>query len=316
MCDNKSSCEDISPVDDCNKSCCPDYVPDEDWCKAFNKRTLEQQRETTRMMLDGIWFNIEDARNTIAQTEQYLAMIYEILLAAHDQLMSVSATTARTVGDFEAASVRIKELVTEIFNVVASSQYNGRYLLKECVSNDLIHDNDGNATADTVTNEKLFGDVEERNTLNFRLASSRGHTRQGAGTSKHNDFIFELPCVGPYSLGLVANQKNTVATSGAADAPGNQQDFLHSGLGHNPLGSGSNPTYAGGDYDNDGVIDPDNITDDDIDHAVNAFNAAIKTVGVELDKMRAYRYVLCLREKQVRIWKKGQDTCFEHKCKI
>ena len=47
MCDNKSSCEDISPVDDCNKSCCPDYVPDEDWCKAFNKRTLEQNRETT-----------------------------------------------------------------------------------------------------------------------------------------------------------------------------------------------------------------------------------------------------------------------------
>ena len=91
----------------------------------------------------------------------------------------------------------------------------------------------------------------------------------------------------------------------------NQQDYLHHGL--NSEGS----AYpGGGDHDDDGVIAPDNVSDDDIDHAVNAFNDAIKTVGVELDKMRAYRYVLCLREKQVRIWKKGQDTCFEHKCKI
>ena len=223
MCDNKSSCEDISPVDDCNKSCCPDYVPDEDWCKAFNKRTLEQNRETTRMMLDGIWFNIEDARNTIAQTEQYLAMIYEILLASHDQLMSVSSTTARTVGDFEAASVRIKELITEIFNIVASSQYNGRYLLKECISTDKVHGSDGQATDVAVSNNTVFGETVERSTLNFRLASSRGHVRNGSSTTKHNDFIFDLPCVGPYSLGLVGNQKNSVATGDTTG--GNQQDF-------------------------------------------------------------------------------------------
>ena len=68
--------------------------------------------------------------------------------------------------------------------------------------------------------------------------------------------------------------------------------------------------------DDEGIIGPDTAASDDVDQTVTDFNCAIKTVGVELDKLRAYRYILCLRVKQVRIWKAGQDKCFEHKCKI
>jgi len=66
--DDKHPCCDLTPDDDCNKTCCPDYQPDSDWCKAFNKRTLEQLKEVTDLSIDGMWFNIEDMKNVIAQT--------------------------------------------------------------------------------------------------------------------------------------------------------------------------------------------------------------------------------------------------------
>ena len=138
---DKTSCCDLTPNDDCNKNCCPEYEPDSDWCKAFNIRTLEQQRESTKVMMDGMWFNIEDAKNTIGQAEQYLTIIYELLLAAHDQVMKASPAS-RTEGDFESASNRVKELVKEINSLANSAQYNGRNLvhspcavpLVDCVS--------------------------------------------------------------------------------------------------------------------------------------------------------------------------------------
>ena len=68
--------------------------------------------------------------------------------------------------------------------------------------------------------------------------------------------------------------------------------------------------------ESEGVIGPDGAADDDVDDTVTDFNCAIKTIGVELDKMRSYRYVCCLREKQVRIYKEGQRLCMEHKKKI
>ena len=68
--------------------------------------------------------------------------------------------------------------------------------------------------------------------------------------------------------------------------------------------------------DDEGIIGPDTVSDDDVDETITDFNCAIKRIGVQLDKLRSYRYVLCLREKQVRIYKEGQHKCFEHKCKI
>ena len=50
-------------------------------------------------------------------------------------------------------------------------------------------------------------------------------------------------------------------------------------------------------------------------HIMN-FNNAIKIVGVEIDKMRAYRYILSNREKQIEIYKQGQDMSFDLRKKI
>ena len=264
---SSKDCCDLTPTDDCNKTCCPDYEPDSDWCKAFNKRTLEQQQEATKVMENGMWFNIEDAKNTIGQAEQYLAMIYEMLCAALDQIMKASAAS-RTEGDYESGSNRVKELVTEIKNLVAGAQYNGRHLLQ----NDSVSNTDENYDGDNTD------EADKRQSIVFRLAGARGFCRN-VGAS-FNDFTYNLPAVGPNGLGI---------------------DAYLTGL-------------AWGD--DEGIIAPDTPLDDDVDASINHFNCAIKTVGVELDKMRAYRYILCLREKQIRIWKNGQKKCFEHKNKI
>ena len=322
---DKHPCEDLTPSDDCNKTCCPDYEPDSDWCKAFNKRTLEQLKETTQVSIDGMWFNIEDAKNTIAQAEQYLTIIYELLCASLDQVMKASSSAARTEGDFESASIKIIEFVNEIHLIVGGAQYNGRHLLQDTTTakrgtnnadfqagetaydnifpqedqgydaNDITgtstqEDGSGNIIAnDLVINDvRVYGDASERESIHFRLAGPRGACRNVG--SVFNDFIYDLPPVGVHSLGL------TSFTSKGG------QDYHKKGL----------DAWT----DDEGIIGPDGAADDDVDETVSDFNCAIKTIGVELDKLRSYRYVLCLREKQVRIYKEGQNKCFDHKCKI
>ena len=368
---DKSKCDDLTPSDDCNKTCCPEYEPDSDWCKAFNVRTLEQLKEVTDVSLDGMWFNIEDAKNTIAQTEQYLTMIYELLLACHDQVMKASSSAARTVGDFESASAQVKEYVNEIHLIVGGSQYNGRHLLQDTTTakrgfhatafeaddgsglaaygtgtnftitqtivsatGDVIEvaittgidvgahvytdagasygkviDIDANGTHFTVTlnsgagsvagqvlhitpaklTDKIINDDSvERSAIRFRLKGPRGFCRNVGNV--FNDFQFDLPPVGVHSLGL------TSFTSKGG------QDYHIEGLA----------AWT----DDDGIIGPDGADDDNVDETVSDFNCAIKTIGVELDKMRAYRYTCCLREKQVRIYKAGQEICMKNKMKI
>ena len=387
----KHLCSNLTPTEGCTKTCCPDYKPDTDWCKAFNKRTLEQIKETTQLSIDGMWFNIEDAKNTIGQAEQYLAIIYELLIASLDQVMKASSSAARTEGDFESASVKVKQFVNEIHILVGGAQYNGRHLFQDSTTalrgthhdsfkageaaysnffpqEDASHlsialadvvagpvlvfedttgvlegdyisgtgitathvyvvrvDSGTNITVssaqaiadavvisfttstqfvtwgasalrvpnDLVLNDsRIYGDshLHERSAIHYRLAGPRGACRNVG--SVLNDFVYELPPVGAHSLGL------TSFTSEGG------QDYHKDGLN----------TWT----DNDGIIGPDGTAAnaDDVDETVSDFNCAIKKVGVELDKLRAYRYLLCLREKQIRIWKAGQDICFKNKCKI
>jgi len=286
MGDNKTDC-DISPTDECNKTCSTEYEPDNDWCKAFNIRTLEQQREATKAMMDGMWFNIEDAKNTIGQSEQYLTIIYELLLAAHDQVMKAS-TASRTEGDFESASNRVKELVIEINALANSAQYNGRNLLQN--------------TKNTAHDDKAGTDGDARNAIVFRLAGARGFCRNVG--SSFNDFTYVLPAVGATGLGLDGNILVTNGNVASNSSGTGVHNYLTSGLGD------WNQT------DDEGIIGPDTDVSDNVDQTVTDFNCAIKTVGVELDKMRTYRYILSLREKQVRIWKTGQNIGFEQKKKI
>ncbi len=361
---DKHPCCDLTPNDDCNKTCCPDYRPDSDWCKAFNKRTLEQLKESIQVSIDGMWFNIEDAKNTIAQSEQYLAIIYELLCASLDQVMKVSSSAARTEGDFESASMKIKEYMNEIHQLVGGAQYNGRHLLQDTTTAKRgVHDtefevkthapyvsllttltvngavlnttdinvdenvdslNAGDAVFDAtntnigavvsasgntitisqncnladddvitispynLTDALIYGDASEREAIHFRLSGQRGACRNVG--SIFNDFVFNLPPVGVHSLGL------TSFTSKGG------KDYHVNGLAEWK--------------DHEGIIGPDGAADDDVDETVSDFNCAIKTIGVELDKLRSYRYILCLREKQVRIYKEGQHKCYEHKCKI
>ena len=296
MSSNDKDCCDLTPTDDCNKTCCPDYEPDSDWCKAFNKRTLEQQRESTKVMENGMWFNIEDAKNTINQAEQYLAMIYEMLCAALDQVMKVSSTAGRTVGDFDSASMRVQELVQEIDKLADAAQYNGRYLLQKDKKSDADQAGDGSEPTDN--------NAKKRTSIKFRLAGARGFCRNL--NASFNDFTFELAPAGAAALGLNGNTDSAIGNVAHAVSSNSThvQNYWAHGL--------KTPTYG---WDNDG-LDAGDANDDNVDATISDFNCAIKSIGVQLDKMRAYRYILCLREKQIRIWKNGQNKCFEHKCKI
>ena len=375
---------DINQINKNNNSCCPDYEADADWCMAFNKRTQDQLKRSMLVNIDGMYLNIQDARNTIGQAEQYLTLIYELLIACLDQVMSVSASTARTVSDFNSASVKIKEFVNEIHLLVGNVQYNGRHLLQDttgllrgmedadfqagnsaypsnyppqCVphttltipvgtptTGTIVVFNDGSLiqnvlvgdimTGDEVVGENVtvtlvdlvegdvhvtsyqnlspgstvyftthascsvdydiindtlvYGDTVERDEIHFRFAGSQGLCR--TVDKAFNDFVYKLPAVGVHSLGL------TSFTSKGG------QDYYIDGL----------DAWT----DDEGIIGPDSINDDDIDETVTDFNCAIKTIGVELDKMRSYRLVLCLREKQIKIYKNGLQRCLETKEKI
>ena len=250
---NNNDCPDLTPNTECNDSCCPDYEPQEDWCKAFNKRTLEQQRKAQQTAIDGMWHNLEDARNTIGQAEKYLAIIYELLLAIQDQIIKVSSHAAATEGDIESANVKIQSFLTEIDNISESANYNGRRLL---------------------AHHEVETGVSDASDIVFRFMGCVGFCRTVDITT--NDFTYAPPHVGIAYIGL-----STIQSAG--------------------LGS---------------LEDVSNNVSDLIDPAITAVNCAIKDIGVALDKLRAYRYVLCLREKQIKVCKNGQDICYEHKCKL
>lgn len=265
-----NDCPDLTPVNNCNDSCCPEYEPTEDWCKAFNQRTQEQQRKSQQSAIDGMWLNLSDARNTIGQAEQYIAVIYELLLAIQDQIIKVSSVAAATEGDYESTNVQIEEYLKEINQIANGAQYNGRLLLK----GEFNSDDDDAVDADgdgTVDNDVNTNDAPE---IHFRFMGCVGFCRQvGAST---NDFVYKPPPVSSdYLFGSASADKPTIDPSSDAD-----------------------------------------ISTDLIDPAIEKVNCAIKKVGVQLDKLRAYRQVLCLREKQIKICKNGQDICFEHKSKL
>lgn len=261
----QTTCVDISPsTDPCNKTCCPYDETDDDWCKAFHKKVLEQQKELTRLMVDGMWFNLEDARNVITQTEQYLCVIYELLLAAQDEVMKASSTASRTEGDYDSASVKIAEYVKEIDKIAKGAQYNGRYLFEDDVDS-------------------------TRNAIIFRLVGGRGLVRNG--TTTHNDFIFELLSISIKKLGLDGTENKST----------NLQDYS---------------TGLGWDEGADDGVDSPETGDDDVDETITDFNYAISRINVGLEKLKAYRFILCNKEKQIKIFIMGMNKCIENKERI
>ena len=242
-------------------------------------------------MIDGMRFNIDDARNTIAQTEQYLTIIYELLVACQDQVMKASAPS-RTEADFSSASLRVKEYVNEINKVVLSAQYNGRYLL-----NDITGCSNTNDTFNT------------RDSIIFRFAGPRGYIRNVGPTL--NDFVFELPVVGPCALGLAGEGSGYVGGTYTGNTDNIILNFFMNGL--NDWSTSGDNTNIPSD---EGLVPQDLQSDDDVDATVTAFNNSMKTVSVEIDKMRAYRFILSNREKQIEIYEKGQNMSFNLRKKI
>ncbi len=244
-----TDCPDITPNQECNDSCCPEYVPTEDWCKAFNKRTLEHQRNAMERSFDAMWFNIEDARNTIGQMEQHLHVIYELLLAVQDQVVSVSSQAAMTDNDKESAGKAIEVFIKEIQNVIDGAHYNGRSLISR-----------GN-----VDNDSDY----QTPSISFRMAGCNSFCSSSDISTELNDFVLELAEL-EASYGLDIDLEESESEDGS----------------------------------------------ETIDDQISKVNDAICELGVALDKLRAYRQVLCMREKQIKICKNGQDICFDHKCKL
>jgi hypothetical protein len=305
--DNHISCDEVSSVSSgsssksshCSKSssCRSKYSNYSDcsitskWSKAFNEKTLLQQKSTVFTMIDGMRFNIDDARNTIAQTEQYLTITYELLVACQDQVMKASVPS-RTEADFCSASLRIREYINEVNKIVLSAQYNGRYLLSDV--RDCSNANDSFANRESII---------------FRFAGPRGYIRNVGPTL--NDFVFELPVVGPCALGLAGEGGGYIGGTYTGNTAGPVLNFFENGL-NNWSASGTGPDVP----DDEGIVTQDLQSDDDVDATVTAFNNSIKIIGVEIDKMRAYRYILCNREKQIQIYQEGQNMSFDLRKKI
>ena len=304
---NNNDCPDLTPNNVCNDSCCPDYEPQEDWCKAFNKRTLDQQKKTQQSMIDGMWLNLEDARNTIGQAEQYLAIIYELLLAIQDQIIKVSSFAAATEGDIESANSKIVEFLKEIDNVAGSANYNGRRLLaSHSTASDPINDFtgedlDNNSSYDTA----IAHDLPDADPIIFRFMGCIGFCRTVNVTD--NDFKYVPPRAGTGYLfdNTSVIQIGIVNADGTTGATGSGDQNI-------------NVTLSDAEFDHNTTpaVEISDASSEEIDDEVTKVNCAIKEIGVELDKLRAYRYVLCAREKQIKICKNGQDICHEHKCKL
>ena len=291
---NNNDCPDLTPNNVCNDSCCPDYAPQEEWCKAFNKRTLDQQRKTQQTLIDGMWHNLEDARNTVGQAEQYLAIIYELLLAIQDQIIKVSSFAAATEGDIESANSKIVEFLKEIDNIAESANYNGRRLLTSF----------NNYSVSGSENDVSTDEQPDASDIIFRFMGCNGFCRQvtpNGNNPTENDWTYELPKAG--TAFLFSNNITITVSVPVGDGDGDGDVDVDVDISDAEFDHDSNPAVE--------------ITDaSEIDPEVTKVNCAIKSIGVELDKLRAYRYVLCMREKQIKICKNGQEICYEHKCKL
>ena len=308
---NNNDCPDLTPNNVCNDSCCPDYEPQEDWCKAFNKRTLDQQKKTQQTMFDGMWLNLEDARNTIGQAEQYLAIIYELLLAIQDQIIKVSSFAGATEGDIESANSKILEFLKEIDNVAGSANYNGRRLLASHstqVGSNVANDFTGqDLDGDNIFTTAIANDLPDADSIVFRFMGCIGFCRTVDVTA--NDFTYVPPQAGTgYLFDNNASfvQIGIVNATGVTGAPGSGDETIDVYLLDKAF------VNAPGTQ----AVELADASSEVIDDEVTKVNCAIKDIGVELDKLRAYRYVLCAREKQIKICKNGQDICHEHKCKL
>ncbi len=246
-----------------------------------------------------------------------ITIIYELLLAIQDQIIKVSSFAAATEGDIESANSKIVEFLKEIDNIAESANYNGRRLLASHSDNDgadLVNDFTGtNGNSDETYDGVIPDDDPDASNITFRFMGCNGFCRQVTSENSsptENDWIYELPKAGTGYL--FDNNATTITvgldTNGTTGNAGQGGDWVDISV-----------VLVDAAFNHDtapAVVITDAADGDDIDTQVTRVNCAIKEIGVELDKLRAYRYVLCMREKQIKICKNGQEICYEHKCKL
>jgi hypothetical protein len=388
-----------------NTPCCSDYNETSDWKNSFNIRTLEQFEKSINVKINGMNFNINDAKNVIGQAEQYIAIIYELLIACIDQILKVTALSGNC--DYDSASLKIKEYLNEIYLIVGNVQYNGNHLLQDTtgllrgmddtnfqagpnvypnnfpqactpyVSLDLstpdtttISSDNNNTTIiieSNISNSQLLTDIQSiKNTFDSNVSNNHivnsdsfdGFTNidniiisepdyssivtititlSDVVTIQDNSilsFILLDSCQVDYSIITdkivyndtierdVLNFRLTYSFAFCQNTDQTNNDFVYKlpAVGVHSLGLTSFTSKDGQDYFKMGLEGWKNENEEyeftKIDETIIDFNCAIKKIGIQLDKLRAYRRILCLKEKQIKIYKNGLENGLEIKKKM
>ena len=79
-----NDCPDLTPNTECNDSCRPDYEPQEEWCKAFNKRTLEQQRMSATKAKEEEEYCSSSVTRDAQDLQQHQMIIAEVFCVTRD----------------------------------------------------------------------------------------------------------------------------------------------------------------------------------------------------------------------------------------
>ena len=138
-----------------------------------------------------------------------------------------------------------------------------------------------------INNKRVYKDVYERESIHYKFCGPMSSDRNEG--KLFNDFNYVLPAVGVHSLGL------TSFTS-----TGGQDYYINSING----------------WSENGDINLNSSENDVLDETISDFNCAVKVISVELDKLKGYKHILCLLEKQVKIYKSGQTKYVENKSKV
>ena len=103
---NKQHSHNLTPNEYCTNSCL---------CNTFDGIKSKELKELFDINIEGKWIkNIKYLKKIINQTEKYLVMIYELLIACYDQIMKISTSTSITDCDFLIASMYVKQYINEI----------------------------------------------------------------------------------------------------------------------------------------------------------------------------------------------------------
>ena len=130
------------------------------------------------ILIDGIYYNLNDVKNTIQQMKAYLFCVYELLLNILDNLITFTINSDSeedyilNYKNYQSQKIVICEYIKEIEHIVGA-QYNGRKLLSSSINEDSII---------------------------FRLAGPRGDCRNLQNI--YNDLKLVLPRIGTNNLGI------------------------------------------------------------------------------------------------------------------